>query len=143
VIVDPDVAVGEQVGEGSGPSTDPSEVDISRRLVPGNPNCALPYPSHRIAMTQRECDISGMWAGVVADIDLNHPLSSFYLIISTTYEKIIFMHGNSCISCNNLAPLARAFITLPPISFQNYRVHCSASGVKCLICFCRKSAEML
>jgi hypothetical protein len=39
--------------------------------------------------------------------------------------------------------IGQGFPGLPPISFQNYRVHCSASGVKCLICFCRKSAEML
>ena len=33
--------------------------------------------------------------------------------------------------------------TSPPISFENRQVHSSEGGINCLICRCRKSAEML
>jgi hypothetical protein len=31
----------------------------------------------------------------------------------------------------------------PPISFESRQVHLSEGGINCLICWCRKSAEML
>jgi hypothetical protein len=74
--VDPDVTVRKQLSERSGTGGDASEVDIGRRFVLGDPNCASSRPPYRVATGVWQRDEPIMWAEVISDVDLDGHIPS-------------------------------------------------------------------